>query len=361
MTHSSYRAINHKVSGGSKSDPRSANKSKSNRSSGSVTLGDVAKLAGVSPITVSRVLNQPELVAAATAEKVQRAISCTGYVPNLLAGGLASHRSMLIAVIIPSIINPVYAETMRFLIDRLQESGYQVLLGESGFTTDSEEKLLLAILSRRPDAIFLTGTVHSHESRRRLLNAKIPVIETWDITPTPLDVCVGFSHEKVGRAAAEYLFGKGYRKMGILSATDQRAQVRQREFLSALDNYGINDTPTIVVPAPPSLMLGRMGLTQLLNAGFKSGAIFCSSDTLAHGVLIEALSRGLSIPDDLAVLGFGGQSFSASTFPALSTVRIDRAKIGSRAAEAIIARIEGRADIETIIDVGFQIIERKTT
>jgi len=91
---------------------------------------------------------------------------------------------------------PVYAETMRFLIDRLGESGYQVLLGESGFTTESEEKLILAILSRRPDAIFLTGTVHSSESRRRLLNARIPVIETWDITPTPLDVVIGFSHEK---------------------------------------------------------------------------------------------------------------------------------------------------------------------
>ena len=187
------------------------------------------------------------------------------------------------------------------------------------------------------------------------------MIETWDITPTPLDVVIGFSHEKVGQAVAEYFIGKGFRGIGIVSATDQRAQVRQREFLSTLAGKGIMQVPTAVVPAPPNIKLGRLGLTQLLEAGFDSGAIFCSSDTLAHGVLTEALSRGLSIPDDLAVMGFGDQSFAAHTFPALSTVRIDRAEIGSRAAEAIIARIEGKTDIEKIIDVGFQVLERETT
>ena len=165
MSHPSSRSNTQKVPPIEASASASVTKRLSSRSTGSVTLDDVAKLAGVSPITVSRVLNQPQLVAAATADRVHRAISRTGYVPNLLAGGLASRRSKLIAVIIPSIINPVYAETMRFLIDRLGESEYQVLLGESGFTTESEEKLILAILSRRPDAIFLTGTVHSSESR----------------------------------------------------------------------------------------------------------------------------------------------------------------------------------------------------
>ncbi len=338
-----------------------ARKSASSRSSGTVTLRDVAKLAGVSPITVSRVLNQPELVTAATTEKVQVVISRTGYVPNLLAGGLASHRSRLIAVIIPSIVSPIYAETVRFLTDRLGSSGYQVLLGESGYSIENEEKLIFAILSRRPDAIFLTGTIHSPESRRRLLNAKIPVVETWDITPTPLDVVVGFSHENVGRAVAEYLVSKGYRRMGILMADDRRAHVRKREFLEVLDGHGITDVPNVVVPAPPNLMLGRIGLSQLFESGFKSGAIFCSSDTLAHGVLTEALSRGLSVPSDVAVIGFGDQSFSEHLFPALSTVRIDRAEIAKRAAEAMVARIEERTGIDNIIDVGFKVIERKTT
>jgi len=108
-------------------------------------------------------------------------------------------------------------------------------------------------------------------------------------------------------------------------------------------------------------MFGRIGLCQLFESGFKSGAIFCSSDTLAHGVLTEALSRGLSVPGDVAVIGFGDQSFSEHILPALSTVRIDRAEIAKRAAEAMIARIEGRTNIDNIIDVGFKVIERKTT
>lgn len=338
-----------------------AHKAASNRSTGNVTLNDVAKLAGVSPITVSRVINQPEMVRAATAEKVQQAITRTGYVPNLLAGGLASRRSHLIAVLIPSIINPVYAETIRLLIDRLAESGYQVLLGESGFRPESEEAILMAVLSRRPDAVFLTGTVHSAESRRRLLNAQIPIVESWDLTPTPLDIVVGFSHEKVGQAVADYFHDAGFRQVGIISANDQRAQLRQHEFIARLSIHGIKDVRVVGVPAPPDLESGRQGLTRLLESGFKSGAIFCSSDTLAHGVLTEAISRRIAIPEEISIMGFGDQSFSAHTFPPLTTVRIDRSKMGALAAEALIDSIEGKSDNQKIIDIGFQIIERETT
>lgn len=136
-----------------------------------------------------------------------------------------------------SFINPVYAETVKFLIDRLGESGYQVLLGESGFSEADEEKLLLSILSRRPDAVYLTGITHSSESRRQLLNAKIPVVETWDLTLAPLDVVVGFSHEKVGEKVTRFLVDKGHIRFGVLSARDQRAQVRQRSFVKTLKNF----------------------------------------------------------------------------------------------------------------------------
>jgi LacI family gluconate utilization system Gnt-I transcriptional repressor len=175
------------------------------RATGSVTLSDVAKLAGVSPITVSRVLNQPEKVAPKTLAKVQKAIARTGYVPNLLAGGLASRRSRLIAAIVPSIANSVYAETIKFFSEKMREAGYQVLLGESGYSEEQEESLIATILQSRPDGVFLTGINHSSQAKRLLLAADIPVVETWDITPTPLDVVVGFSHQRVGQAVATYL------------------------------------------------------------------------------------------------------------------------------------------------------------
>jgi len=320
----------------------------------------VAKLAGVSPITVSRVFNRPEMVAPGTLEHVRRVIERTGYVPNLLAGGLASRRTRFVAAIVPAISNQIFSESIQSLTDRLWESGYQVLLGTSGYPTSREESLLAAILSRRPDGIFLTGISHTSGSRRRLVAANIPIVEVWDLTPTPVDMLVGFSHEKVGQAVAEYLVVRGHRRFGVISADDARAEVRRMGFLSVLEKNRIDDVRTVHVPAPSNFRLGREGLARLLELGSLPRAVFCSSDTLAHGVLIEAQARGLSVPGDLAIVGFADLDFAAHTFPPLSTVRIDRPAIGRRAAEALLGRIEGRP-VERIVDIGFHVMERGTT
>ncbi len=325
-----------------------------------VTLRDVARLASVSPITVSRVLNHPEIVSSSMIERVRHVIDRTGYLPNLLAGGLASRKTRFVAAIVPAVSNQVFSECLQSLTDRLWESGYQVLLGTSGYPTSREESLLTAIISRRPDGIFLTGISHSPESHRRLAAAKIPVVEVWDLTPTPIDMLVGFSHEKVGQAVAEYLVGQGHRRFGVVSADDARAEVRRAGFLAALTRHGISDTESVLVPAPSSLRLGRQGLARLLERATLPRAVFCSSDTLAHGTLVEAQARGLSVPKDLAIVGFGDLDFAALTLPPLSTVRIDRASIGRLAAEALLARFKGRP-VERIVDVGFQIVERGTT
>jgi LacI family gluconate utilization system Gnt-I transcriptional repressor len=317
-------------------------------------------MAGVSPITVSRVFNRPEMVAAGTLEHVRRVIERTGYVPNMLAGGLASRRTRFVAAIVPAISSQIFSESIQSLTDRLWESGYQVLLGTSGYPTSREESLLAAILSRRPDGIFLTGISHSSGSRRRLVAANVPIVEVWDLTPTPVDMLVGFSHEKVGQAVAEYLVGKGHRRFGVISADDARAEVRRMGFLSVLEKNRIDDVQTVHVPAPSNFRLGREGLARLLDRGSLPRAVFCSSDTLAHGVLIEAQARGLSVPGDLAIVGFADLDFAAHTFPPLSTVRIDRPAIGRRAAEALLGRIEGRP-VERIVDIGFHVMERGTT
>ena len=183
------------------------------RATGNVTLADVAKIAGVSSITVSRSINRPELVTAQTIAHVRQAIERTGYVPNMLAGGLASRRTRLVAALVPSITNAIFVEAVQALTDRLWEAGYQVLLGLSGYPGTREDALLAAVLSRRPDAVYLTGINHSPEGRQRLLNAKIPVVETWDMTPTPIDMLVGFSHEQIGEAVARHLLAKGHRAM----------------------------------------------------------------------------------------------------------------------------------------------------
>ena len=326
-----------------------------------MTLEDVARLAGVSTITVSRAVNHPEKVAGKTLEKVNRAIYQTGYVPNLLAGGLASKRTRMIAAIVPSIANLVYAETMQYFSKRLQEFGYQMMLGESGYPEKNEQSLLSAILSRRPDGILLTGVNHSPECRRLLLSARIPVVETWDLTPTPLDHVVGFSHERIGLDVADFILRKGFKRIGTISASDRRAQYRESVMIERLQRYGVNDVHRVHVEVPSDLRKGRDGLSQLLADGFIDGVVFCSSDTLAQGALTECQARGLKVAEQIAIIGFGDQSFAADTYPPLSTVRIDRPKMGKIAADTLLARIDGRVLDDHVIDVGFEIVERGTT
>ena len=331
------------------------------RSTGNVTLADVATLAGVSPITVSRVVNRPELVTAETIEHVRKVIARTGYVPNLLAGGLASRRSRLVAAVVPSITNAIFVDSVQAFTDRLWEAGYQVLLGLSGYPAIREDELLAAVLSRRPDALLLTGINHSLEARQRLLAARIPIVEMWDMTPTPIDMLVGFSHEKVGTAVARHLLAKGHRRLGLITADDERAQARRRGFLAEIERTPGVRVQTATIPAPSTLTQGRQGLAQLLDLDGGLQAVFCGSDLLAHGALEEARARRRDVPGELAILGFGGLEFTAHTFPALSTVAVDREGIGRLAAEEILARLEGREEPGRVVDVGFTIVDRGTT
>jgi LacI family gluconate utilization system Gnt-I transcriptional repressor len=291
-------------------------------------------------------------------QKVQDAVARTGYVPNLLAGGLASNRSRLIATIVPTIVGPaIFSSCIQAITDTLAAGGYQTMLGVSGYIDSREDALLATIISRRPDGIILTGIVHSPEGRRRLAAAGIPVVETWDLTPTPIDMLVGFSHEKVGAAMAEYFHVRGARKPGIISANDPRALLRNRGFIETAEKLGMS-VAVHLTPPPTTIGLGRSGLESLLKRCPDLDAVTCSSDYLALGVCIEAQQRNIKVPDQLAVVGFGDLNFAVDVHPPLSTVRIDGEAIGNQAARFIIDRIEGRPVENRVVDVGFSIVTR---
>ncbi|MGP3591954.1 LacI family DNA-binding transcriptional regulator [Vagococcus sp. WN89Y] len=321
------------------------------------TLDDVARAAGLSSMTVSRALNTPQVVRPATLEKVLAAVKTTGYIPNALAGGLASRRSKLIAVVVPQINNSMFVDTIQAISDTLAARGYHMLLCVAGYTTQTEAELVAALLSRRPDGIVLTGIHHATELKKVLLNANVPVVEIWDLTPTPLDMLVGFSHEKVGQATAEYLLRKGYRKPGLLWAVDQRAMQRKHGLCETLANRGIAPPVCVEVALPARFISGRTGAAQLLDAG-TFDAIVCSSDTLAQGAITEVQSRGLRVPQDVAVIGFGDLEFAAVNQPAITTVSVDRLVIGQRAATMLADRIEEKPFEQKIVDIGFHFVER---
>ncbi len=332
------------------------------RGSGAVTLHDVAKLAGVAPITASRAVNHPAQVSDDVRQRVADAIARTGYVPNRLAGGLASARSRLVAAVVPTIAGPVFQETVQSLTEALDAMGYQLMLGQAGYDGTREDKLLEAIIGRRPDGIVLTGNMHSADGRRRLLASGIPVVETWDLTPTPIDMLVGFSHRDVGTAVAQYLHAKGRRRLAVVAGDDERAKRRVAAFEAAALALGLAPVQVVLVSAPTTLKSGRGGLAELLRSGADAiDAVFCSSDLLALGVLTEARVRGISVPGQLAVVGFGDLSFAADVHPALTTVHIKGAAIGRQAALFIVDRAEGRPVAQPVVDIGFSIIERSSS
>ena len=330
------------------------------RGTGDTTLADVAKLAGVSAITVSRALKTPSIVAPETLARIQEAVSRTGYVPNLIAGGLASNRSGLVAALVPTIAGSVFLDTVQALTDAFDDAGCQLILGQSGYSGFREDALINAIVGRRPDGIVLTGIMHSPEGRKRLLASGIPVVETWDLTPTPIDMLVGFSHEKVGREVADFLYAKGYRRPAIVSADDYRAGLRRTGFEQRMQALGVAQVPVNVVAAPTTLRDGREGLAALMADAPEIDVVFCSSDVLAHGVVTEAQARGIEVPRGIAVMGFGDLAFAPFIHPALTTVHIDGRAIGRQAAQFIMDRIERRDIGERVRDIGFSILSRQS-
>jgi LacI family transcriptional regulator, gluconate utilization system Gnt-I transcriptional repressor len=331
---------------------------RSRRGTGAVTLHEVARIAGVAPITASRVLNTPDQVSEEVRKRVLDAIAKTGYVPNRLAGSLASSRSKLVAAVVPTIAGPVFLETIQSLTEALAEKGYQLMLGQSGYADSREDALLDAIIGRRPDGIVLTGVMHSEQGRKRLASAGIPIVETWDLTPSPIDMLVGFSHEQVGRAALEYFKAKGRTKLAIVSGDDERAARRTKGFVAAAKSARLPAVTVMNVPAPTTLRSGREALNELIASQKVFDGVFCSSDLLALGVMTEAQSLRIVMPDQLAVMGFGDLEFAADVLPSLTTVRINGTAIGRHAAQFIVDRAEGRAVKERVVDIGFEIIGR---
>ncbi len=331
---------------------------KSRRSSGAITLQDVAKLAGVAPITASRAINKPDSVSVEVLKKVQAAVERTGYVPNRMAGSLASNRSRVIAAIVPSTVISVFMQTVEAMNNALFDAGYQLMIGQSNYSEKREEALLEAVVGRRPDGIFLAGVLRPGKARTRLVAAGIPVVESWDLTQTPVDMLIGFSHLEIGRAVAKHMMDKGRKRFALVTAGDERADRRSTAFKQAIHAAGLGEVFTVNVGESRTLKSGRDALIKILAKAPKTDAIFCSSDLLAMGVLTEALKRGIKVPKALAVMGFGDVSFGADIEPALSTVRINGSDIGAMAAKYLMDRAEGKAVNQPIVDVGFSIVER---
>jgi LacI family gluconate utilization system Gnt-I transcriptional repressor len=325
-----------------------------------VKITDVAAAAGVAPMTVSRVINTPDRVAAETARRVRDAIVRLGYVPNMIAGGLSSRRSRMVAAVVPTIAHPMFSEMVFSFTGALREAGYQVMLIVSGYATGTEPDLIRALLGRRPDALLLTGVDRPPEVSRMLADSAIPVVEIWDVTEAPTDMLVGFDHAEVGAAVARMYAAKGHDRYVAVGAADARAQTRMDGFRAQVAADGFTLLPTVPLPAPSTIMAGREAVRRLLPHLDRRTAMCCSSDMLAFGAMTEARVQGIAVPGQLAICGFGNFELGAACEPPITTVNVEGGMIGRTAAGFLLERLGGREGPRKT-QVPFHIVERSTT
>jgi LacI family gluconate utilization system Gnt-I transcriptional repressor len=324
----------------------------------SATIDQVAAAAGVSTATVSRFFNSPDKLKEKTARRVKDAVNHVGYVPNLLAGGLASNRTRVVAAIIPSMTQSIFASTIQSLTDVLANEGYSVMLGLSGVADEHVTQLMLSTIGRRPDGIILTGPTLDPVARSQLRRTGIPTIETWDLPEDPIDLVVGLSHEAVGIAVARHALARGRRRAFMISATGVRALARRYGFSRTMLAGGAPEPVTATFVGATTFGHGRSALAAHLDGGARPDLVVCSSDWSAHGALEELQRRGIRVPDDIAVVGFGDLEFAAEVTPALTTVKIDGAVIGKQAAKFLMLRTQGKKIEHPVVDIGFSLIVR---
>jgi LacI family gluconate utilization system Gnt-I transcriptional repressor len=289
------------------------------------------------------------------------AVEALGYIPNLSASSLASNRSGIVAVIVPTLSNSIFAATVQGLSDAVGRMGYQLLIGETRYSAELERSLIAACIGRGPDAIAYIGVLQEGPARGLLAQARIPIVETWDLGPEPLDLLVGFSNYEAGRAMTSFLLERGYRRIAFVARLDSRSSARRRGYLDALGAAGAVPSEEILGDPQITYGAGARALAALVERDPAIEAVFFATDVLAIGGLLECRRRGIEVPSRLAIAGLGDLELSAEFIPALTTVRVPSYEIGRKAAELLLARVAGEAVPAPIVDLGFEIIERETT
>lgn len=322
-------------------------------------------MAGVSAITVSRVLNQPEKVSPLMRDKVQQAVDELGYIPNRSASALASARSGVIGVAIPSLSNIVFNDVLRGIYDVAGPPGYQVLLADTHYSPMEEEKMVRILLTQSPEAMIVTGGDQTEITRKLLSRARIPVVQIMEAVEEPIDMNVGFSHRQAAFDMVSELLNRGYSKVAFIGARmDPRAQQRLVGYREAMDARGYSQRHLVVTsPRPTTIAIGGELLRSLMSlSGGECDAVFCCNDDLALGVLFEAQRMNLRIPDDMALCGFNDVEAAALVNPSLSSVHVPRYKMGTLATEMVLESLNGNEEVAgKVVNSGYELKMRAST
>ncbi len=333
------------------------------RSTGRVTLGDVAAAAGVSPITVSRALRGERSVAAELVERVRAAAQQLGYVPDPAARALASSRSSHVAVLIPLLTNTLFVDLLEAVHRTLLPAGYQTLIGVTHYDPHEEEQLLNSYMAHRPAGLIVTGFDRTEASRRLIAASNVPCVHVMETTTAAGVHSVGFSQANAGHAITAHLLSRGHKHIAFIAAQlDPRVMQRAEGYRRCLREAGLYDPKLeLLNPERSSLALGGQLFEQMLKAHPEVDAIFFCNDDLAQGGLLAALRLGVAVPGTVAVAGFNDLNGSDQMLPPLTTVHTPRTEIGEQAARMLLSLMRREPLGQTSVDVGYQLLVREST
>jgi LacI family gluconate utilization system Gnt-I transcriptional repressor len=329
-----------------------------------ITMSDIARHAGVSPMTVSRALRDPSTVSEKMRRKVDAAVREFGYLPNRIAGSLSSKRSNIVGLIVPTIQNSLYVSMIQAISDVLRANGFHLMIANSGHRLDDEEAAVSAFLSQRVCGLVLHNTTHTRRVHELVRKTGVPVIETGNLPGEPLDMAVSYSNFEAARAMTAHLGRLGYRKIGFVTLPlrdNDRSQERRRGYFAALKELGLPVDPGLVLEAAGGFAEGADAVVRLIQTHPGLDAAFFAGDVLAVGALLECQRRGWAVPGRVAIASFDDLDLLRHAVPTVTTLRLPRHEIGRRSAELLVNRLLGASPERIKIDLGFEIVQRDST
>ncbi|MEO9823265.1 MAG: LacI family DNA-binding transcriptional regulator [Paracoccaceae bacterium] len=328
-----------------------------------VSLSQVAREAGVSKMTASRVLRSEGGYSEKTRVKVMAKVDELGYLPNRLATVFAGDKSStFVGVSIPDLGNEVFAQVLEGIDRKLGALGHQSVLGLTQHTMQEEENWIRTVLSWQPAGLILTGRYHSQSAIEMLRNAGIPIVEIWDLNSSPLDISVGINHFDAGFDMGRYLVGCGYKKIGYVGTshdTANAASTRLDGFCKAVEGGGGTVERQLCLHDTATYYPGFYGTEQLLGGARGIECIFYQNDAMAFGGLQYCESKGMSVPDDMGIAGWGDLPIASVMGKRLTSMHVPHLKLGQAAAEMMMARLSDEP-VETCRDIGFRLIPGST-
>lgn len=319
------------------------------------TLQDIANHLGITKMTVSRYLRNPDSVAQETQTRISAAIEQFGYIPNRAPEILSNAKSKAIGVLLPSLTNHVFADVLKGIELILDQAGYQTMLAHYGYSVKKEEERIESLLSYHVDGLILSENYHSLRTLKMIEVANIPVVEIMDSTQIGIQQAIGFDNVAAAQTMVETMITRGYKNIVYFTARmDRRTQLKMQGYEQAMKKYGL-EPYSLITEEPSSFTLGGKQLRQILEKHPDTNGIFCTNDDLAIGALFECQRLGINVPKQIAIAGFHGHDVGFSVSPQLATVITPRLEIGKVAAQELLARLNNAPLTEKMIDLGFKI------